>query len=82
MEDDDDDDDDDVNIHHDRQRSVAFVLKFALFFAFLRRGSFFFVQTVCFFFVLHAFASFHSQVSSLSSVRLHDRHRRSSDKGE
>ena len=60
---DDDDDDDDVNIHHDRQRSVAFVLKFALFFAFLRRGSFFFVQTVCFF--LSCMPSLHFILKSL-----------------
>ena len=70
MEDDDDDDDDDVNIHHDRQRSVAFVLKFALFFAFLRRGSFFFVQTVWFFFCLAClrFISFSSLFFVFSEI--------------
>ena len=59
----DDDDDDDVNIPHDRQRSVAFVLKFALFFAFLRRGSFFLFKLSVFF--LSCMPSLHFILKSL-----------------
>ena len=74
-----------------RQKSVstersAFVLKFALFFAFLRRVSFvFFKLSNCckFFFFTSHFILFSSLFFFFFFfLRLHDRHDRSSDIGE
>ena len=75
-----------------RQKSVstersAFVLKFALFFAFLRRVMsfvFFKLSNDCckFFFFTSHFILFSSLFFFFFFLRLHDRHDRSSDIGE